>query len=204
MSNYKLTIALLKFLVVVWVVVFISILQILVGLFSDNLVLPFLTFIFSLILGTISGAYLYVILSIPYFIHKEFDLIKNKVALGKYHSVDTFQYDIAEFLIRFFTFPGMSVTGGRFAFKNCKTLDVSSKVDYSKISSGVDSIKVLKNSGSSIISVPVIMGDQPLGEFHLEVKTIFIKTFKNLIADFENYQLDDLLMIVILLNEKKE
>lgn len=203
MSNYKFTFALLKFLVVVWVIVFVTVLQLLVIHFSNNFALPFITFIFSLILGTVSGAYLYVILSIPYFMHKEFDIIKNKVALGKYNSVDHFQFEIAEFLIKFFKFPGMTVTGGRFAFKNCEILEISSKVDYSKISSGAETIQTFTDRGNSVVSVPVVMGNKYLGEFHLEVKTIFMGTFRNIIADFENYQLDDLLMIVILLNEKE-
>lgn len=203
MSNYKFTFALLKFLVIVWVIVFIGVIQILVLHFSDNFILPLITFIFSLIAGTISGAYLYVVLSIPYIIHKEFDIIKNKVALGKFTSVDHFQSEVAEFLINFFKFPGMTVTGGRFTFKNCEILEISSKVDYSKISSGADSIQTFTNKGNSVVSVPVVMGNNYLGEFHLEVKTLFLGTFKNIISDFENYQLDDLLMIVILLNEKK-
>jgi hypothetical protein len=203
MDYYKFSSSLLKSLIVIWLVVLALALQLVCEYYFTSGVYSLLAFILGLVIGTVSGAYFYVILSIPYLLMKEFDAIKNKVALDEYNSVDAFQIEVANFLLKFFRFPGMSITGGKFSFKGCQTIDITSKADYTNIDTELDSVKIIKDKKCSIIALPINVGEKHLGDIYLETNTIFLRLLKNILVDFENYLLDDLLMIVILLNKKK-
>ena len=58
--------------------------------------------ILGTLLAVISGVYFYTILSIPYKLSREFDVIKDKVALESYQSCEDFQKEVADFIIDFF------------------------------------------------------------------------------------------------------
>lgn len=204
MNYYKFSCTLLKSLIFIWVIVLALALQLVVEYYNPNSFLSLFAFIMGLLVGTISGAYFYVLLSVPYLILKEFDVIKNKVAMGEFSSVDDFQEDVAFFLMKFFRFPGMTLRGVRFCFKDCEPLNIYTKADYSKIGKDLSKAEIIKNNGITVLAVPVIVGEKHLGDFYLETNTIFIRLFKNIILDFENYLLDDLLMIVILLQDKSK
>lgn len=200
MNYYKLVNVLFSILMVILVVIISSLGMFVASSLFDNLSAPLFGLLIGMIVGSVFSVYLYVILTIPGLLTKEFDDIKNKLALGEFKSVSDFQYEVAHFLVKFFRFPGMTVKGGHFRFKECEPLTITTKADYSNIKES-SKIRVIKQKGITLVYVPVIMGDEFLGDFTLEVKTISSRVFKSFIADFENYMLDDLLKIVYLLNK---
>lgn len=201
MNYYKLVKALFSVIVAIWVILFALGFTILADYCLGSSAFTLVALLLGMIVGVLSGSYLYVVLTIPALLIKEFDVIKNKVAMNEFASVDDFQSDVANFLIGFFRFPGMTVSGGLFRFKGCKPLEISSKANYAELADMSMDIKIFKQKGSSIIYVPIIMGGEFLGDFYLEVNTLSTRIFKCIITDFENLLLDDLLKIVILLRK---
>lgn len=152
------------------------------------------------IIGTIiavtSGIYFYTILSIPYKLSRKFDTIKNKVALEAYTSCDDFQEEIANFIIDFFNYPGANVIGGNFHFKNCKNYIKNSGEDIQKFRSNTITKYKLK-SGKNAVYVPIKIANHNLGDMLLILEGQTLPLFKSIIADFENYFLDDQLYHVL-------
>lgn len=200
MNYYKLVNVLFSSLMVILLVLISTLSMFATGLLFSNPSAPLLGLLIGMIVGSVASVYLYVIITIPGLLTKEFDGIKNRLALGEFKSVEDFQNEVGHFLVKFFRFPGMTVTGGQFRFKGCELLNIDTKADYSEIEEGRE-IRAIKQKGVTIIYVPVIMGDEFLGDFCLEVNTLSKRLFKAFISDFENFLLDDLLKIVYLLNK---
>ncbi len=153
----------------------------------------------GLIIGVVSGAYFYVIFTIPFALSKKFDVIKNKVALYQYKSVDDFQKDVAGFLIEFFRFPGADIVGGVFLFKNSKQLTINCDEDLTDIdiNSYKDVTKIRLESGKRAFIVPVELAGEKIGSMLLKMEGFSLLAFPKIIEDFEDLYLDDQLMHVI-------
>ncbi|RZT96758.1 hypothetical protein EV201_1406 [Ancylomarina subtilis] len=148
------------------------------------------------LIAVISGIYFYTILSIPYKLSRKFDKIKDKVALEEYTSCDDFQKEVANFIIDFFNYPGANVIGGNFHFNNCKSYIRNSGEDIKKFRS--DTITKFKlKSGKSAVYVPIKIANHNLGDMLLIMEGQTLPLFKGMIADFENYFLDDQLYHVL-------
>ena len=152
--------------------------------------------IIGTLLAVVSGIYFYTILSIPYKLSRKFDIIKDKVALESYNNCEDFQKEVADFIIDFFNYPGANVIGGSFHFKNCKTYINNSGEDLNKFKA--DSITKYKlKSGKRAIYVPIKIADHDLGGMLLIMEGRTLPLFKSIMADFENYFLDDQLYHVL-------
>ncbi|MRT93392.1 hypothetical protein [Ancylomarina sp. 16SWW S1-10-2] len=154
----------------------------------------------STILGTllavITGVYFYSILSIPYKLSRKFDIIKDKVALESYQNCDDFQKEVADFIIDFFNYPGTNVIGGNFHFKGCKKYICNSGEQIDNFKS--DSITKYKlKSGKRAVYIPIKIAEHDLGDMLLIMEGWTLPLFKSIMADFENYFLDDQLFHVL-------
>jgi len=152
--------------------------------------------IIGTLLAVLSGVYFYTILSIPYKISRKFDIIKDKVALESYQNCEDFQKEVADFIIDFFSYPGANVIGGNFHFKNCQRYDYNSGEEITKFKS--DSITKHKlKSGKRAIYIPIMIAEHNLGDMLLIMEGKTLPLFKGIMADFENYFLDDQLYHVL-------
>ena len=152
--------------------------------------------ILGTVLAVITGVYFYSILSIPYKLSRKFDIIKDKVALESYENCDDFQKEVADFIIDFFNYPGTNVIGGNFHFKGCKKYICNSGEDIDKFKS--DSItKCRLKSGKRAVYIPIKIAEHDLGDMLLIMEGWTLPLFKSIMADFENYFLDDQLYHVL-------
>ncbi len=152
--------------------------------------------ILGTLLAVISGVYFYTILSIPYKLSRKFDIIKDKVALESYQNCEDFQKEIADFIIDFFNYPGANVIGGNFHFKGCEKYINNSGEEINKFKSGSITKFKLK-SGKRAIYIPIQIADHNLGDMLLIMEGNTLPLFKGIMADFENYFLDDQLYHVL-------
>jgi amino acid transporter len=152
--------------------------------------IPF--FIFALIVSTLVGSYLFVVLSIPFELPKKFDVIKNKVAMGGYVSLQEFQEEVADFMLSFFNFQGADIIGGKFHFTGCTATQKECGVDFSQLSAdSFSKIKKRIDARHKAFHIPIILGGENLGYMILITRGYTIPIFYSLIQDFENYYLDD-------------
>lgn len=156
----------------------------------------------GVMVGVISSSYIYVVFSIPYLLSKEFDVIKNRVALNEYATVDEFQREVADFIIQFFQFAGANIQGGVFEFKNCQPLMKNVSVDCNEVAkfqtlASDISVRKINLGKKSAYLVPVELKNVHLGYMVLISKGYSFPFFKNILIDFENYYLDDQLMHVV-------
>ncbi|MCG8699201.1 MAG: hypothetical protein MI922_14195 [Bacteroidales bacterium] len=161
----------------------------------------------GIIVGVLVSAHWYVVLQLPYTITRGFDLIQNKVALQRYSSVDEFQQEIADFIFRNMKFPGMTIDGGVFHFEDCKPLNMELPVDVvEKINKRIESfgnvVTEFKINSQRFIYTPVHLEDHSLGFMVLKYSGFKLPLFKEILVDFEDYYLDDQLMVVV--NQLKE
>jgi len=154
---------------------------------------------FGIIAGVISGTYFFVIFTIPFRLASRFDPIKNKVALKEFQSVDEFQEEIAQFIIKFFRFSGANVEGGIFQFKNCNELKLNFNEEFSiNDLSDLTNIKKIKSqSGKRLFYIPIRLANIDLGWMLLKMEGFTMSLFPELISDFENMYLDDQLLHVL-------
>jgi uncharacterized integral membrane protein len=148
------------------------------------------------LLAVISGVYFYTILSIPYKLSRKFDTIKDKVALESYKNCEDFQKEVADFIINFFNYPGANVIGGNFHFNGCEKYIYNSGEEIDKFKS--DTITKFKlKSGKQAVYIPIKIADHNLGDMLLIMEGKTLPLFKSIMADFENYFLDDQLYHVL-------
>lgn len=197
-SFNKIYALIIQVVVITFGVIFTSLCCLIVYFFFDNLVW-YIPFVFiGVIISIIVGAYLYVILTIPFKMPEKFDVIKNKVALGEYKSINDFQTDVANFLKDFFNFFGANVVGGKFCLKNCEQLILDCNVDFSALNqdSFTRNKKWLRNNKRAF-HLPVKLGDRKLGYIILITQGYTLPVFNSVLKDFENYYLDDQLIHLI-------
>ena len=161
-------------------------------LLFDNLLFYIIAFFLGVIISIVVGSYLFVILSIPLQLPQKFDIIKNRVALNKFSSIQEFQSEIGDFMVSFFNFMGVDIIGGKFHFINCDPTIIECGVDFSKLKTQ-DFIKNRKklDSGLQAFYLPIQIEDQDLGYMILITKGYTLPLFYSILEDFENYYLDD-------------
>ncbi len=164
-------------------------------------------FIFlGIICGVLVGAYSWLLLRIPFELSVRFDVLKNKVALRDYASVDEFQQDVASFLLDFFKFPGLRIQAGYFKFNGAEPLYVNVDFDASSlVDRPYDKIEVLPAADKrKAFVIPVIIGKHCLGEMILFTRGFTLYLMKDLLSDFENQYLDDQLLHVVYQTHEKQ
>lgn len=162
----------------------------------DSFALYFGIAAFGVLLGIIVGAYLYLVLSLPFQLSKKFDKIKDKVALKEYGSVAEFQNDIATFIIDVFAYPGITIDGGVFDFNKAERLTVNVDFDLELLSDLSEEKTIKKVNGFKAFYIPISLGNQNLGSMILFSKSFTLPILYAVLLDFENYMLDDQLLHV--------
>jgi len=191
--------SLLKLLLVIWGVLCLVIFATTSYFLTESYVIIIPASLLGGLLGVISACYLYVVFSLPFMLQKDFDLIKNKLALHRYSSVGAFQADIADFVLSFYRFPGLTVLGGDFHFKNANLLKKDTQsFDLVNIdlNSSKSSIHKLKN-GQKAIFIPVEIEGVYLGYMLLYTAKYSLPFFPDVLRNFENENLDDQLLHLI-------
>ena len=160
--------------------------------FFNNPLSYVLFFIIGVVISIITGAHIFVILSIPFQLPPKFDVIKNNVALNKYESIQDLQSDIAKFMVSFFSFAGLDIVGGKFHFLEAEPEIIQCDVDLSKLSEQdfINNKKKL-DSKHKAYYVPIILGEHHLGYMILVTKGYTLPIFYSILEDFENYYIDD-------------
>jgi len=188
----------IKSTVITFGIIFTIICCLLVYFFFDNLLwyIPFI--LIATIVSILVGAYLYVVLSIPFKLPGQFDVLKNKVALREYQHVQDFQTELAEFLIGFFNFFGANIVGGKFHLAKCEPKIIECDVDFSAFNkdSFKNNKKKLKNNKRAF-HLPVKLGSHQLGYIILITEGYTLPLFYSIMKDFENHYLDDQIIHLI-------
>lgn len=174
-------------------VLFTGLCMLVVYLFFDNILwyIPF--FIVSLVISIVAGSYLHVLLSIPFQLPQDFDRLKNKVALGEYNNLQEFQDDVANFVMKFFSFVGADVVGAKFHFINCVPTIKECDIDFTQLNkeSFNKRNKARLSEQHKAYHLPIQLGDEHLGYIILITKGYTLPLFYSILVDFENYYLDD-------------
>jgi len=179
-------------------VVFTAICLLLVYFLFDNAILWYIpTFIFGIVISIFIGSFVHVVLSIPFKLSQEYDAIKNKVALNEYQSLQEFQEEVACFMIRFFNFKGVDIIGGKFHFEGCNTTIKDCDVDFAHLTKAdFTKYKIRLKGNHKAFYLPIDLGNRHLGSMILITKGYTLPIFYSILQDFENYYLDDQLMIL--------
>lgn len=162
----------------------------------NSFIVYFLIIVFGCLLGIIAGAYLYVILTLPFQLSKKFDAIKNKVALQYYASVNDFQNEIATLIMEIFSYPGVRVDGGVFEFKGADKLTVNVDFDLDIFTDLSIKNMVKRSHGMKAFYIPIHLGNQNLGSMIVFSRGLTLPILRMVLLDFESYMLDDQLMHV--------
>jgi hypothetical protein len=189
----------LRVLFAIWILIFLVIgyfVSILIWNQSSNVILAVLLIGIAAIL---SGAYLFVMFSMSGMLRSGFDDIKNKVALKEYSDIQEFQNDVLSFLINFFRFPGASIVGGKFEISGKATVnkgkEVSSELELPDNQTKLTYLGVHEHL--AVFYVPISLNGQTLGVLTLFLAKPVFPFVKRVLSEFEEYYLDDQLMIVL-------
>jgi hypothetical protein len=189
---------LLKYFLVVNTIIAISAIIVLcnhIGL-TGKWILPVVLLL--IILFLIIDVYIYVVLTTSFNLPYEFDQLKNKIASGQYKDIDSFQKDIADFLINNFNHPGADIKGGVFSLKGAVALPLHCDLDElpNSLING-DEIHFLKVKEQRYLYIPVFFNHESMGYILLQFSGWILPYTKSQLSDFiENY-LDDQLAILL-------
>lgn len=188
----------IKLTVITFGIIFTALCCLLVYFFFDNSLwyIPFV--LVSIVVSVLVGAYLFVVLTIPFKLPGKFDVLKNKVALGEYNNIQEFQTEVAEFLIGFFNFFGANVIGGKFHFVKCDSIIIDCDVDFATIKKDTfKNNKIILKNGRKAFHLPIKLGTNQLGYIILITEGFTLPIFYSILKDFENYYLDDQIIHLI-------
>lgn len=188
--------SLLKLLLLIWGILCLVVFASTAYFFTSNfsIIIP-ITLLGGLV-GIFSSSYIYVVFSLPYMLLKDFDKIKNKLALHTYKTVSEFQEDISDFLLRFYRFPGLSLLGGEFHFKNANLIKKNTpslEIENLNRKSKKFTIHKLKH-GQQAIYIPIEIEGVYLGYMLLYTEKYSLPFFADILNNFENQNLDDQLL----------
>jgi hypothetical protein len=98
-----------------------------------------------------------------------FDDIKNKVALRKYYNANNYQYEVLDYLIKFFSYPGASVEGDVFEIYGCDPCKRGSTPNIEHISkSKIEKVKYIGTiNRKTVYVIPIVLDSQNLSKIFL-------------------------------------
>ncbi len=169
-----------------------------------------------LVLATLGWAFLYILFSIPQRLAESFDSIKNDISSGKINQLDDFAEEVCSFLVRFYNYSffdihysAMKIAGKDMHFSSeliTEALDWRKVEDEAGNSENIIYHKKIQVDDKKLHSytIPVYFGDRLLGFFSVFTPHSLGKLRLKLLSDLENFYIDDQLIHVINMEEKRE
>jgi len=173
------------------------------NLLTTNPLIILMSMVLLLVALAIAGSYVYVLFSVPSKLLERFDLIKNNVALQKYKSINEYEKAVGEFILDFFTLPGLHVNNISIKIESGEGYSTNKELDELNFSSK-NEISILKYNKKSYMFVPIVISNTKIGSLRMEISVLSIFLFKQIINDFENYYLDDMTQIQLFLLESRK
>lgn len=189
----------LRILLYVWIIFWTLLIWFGSSLVFEAIGLRWVLTLSGIICSILTGAYFYVVLSIPQRLVEQFDKFKNKIAHNQYKNIEEFQIELSKFLVNFFNYPGANISGVLFSIENFGNtkLNMEQQIVKEKIARSSAVISFRGDLNRNLIYVPIIIKDQKLGSLLLYTQGFVIPYFKKILSDFENNHLDDQLMHLI-------
>jgi len=205
MKKERFSIILLGYFLITNSILFILLLIALSDYWKINGPLILLSIIFFSIFLVVLNSYIYAILSTYINLPKKFDNIKNNIASEKYNDVDAFQKDVASLLIDNFNAPGSNIIGGVFHFINSNKLKINSEIDIPLNIKEKDVIQFYRlKSKKAFLFIPISFNNKKLGYMSVTFSNVCFPFVITMLIDFvENYLDDQLMILTLLLNNKK-
>lgn len=169
-----------------------------------------------LVLATLGWAFLYILFSIPQRLAESFDSVKNDISSGKINTLDDFAGEICSFLVRFYNYSffdiqysAMKIAGKDIQFSSGL---IAEALDWGKVENEAgDSENIIYHKKIRIdrkkqhsYTIPVYFGDRLLGFFSVFTPQKLGKLRLKLLSDLENFYIDDQLIHVINMEEKRQ
>jgi len=150
--------------------------------------------IISAALSIFTGAFSYVIFSIPFDLAVKFDPIKNDIASGKLSDINEAQKVIGEFIVGFFNYVGADIIDAKVHFKGSETpAIVKGSVDFNNID--ISDLKQKRkkriDANHKAFYLPVVFEKEELGYLLLIIKGSTFPFFYHILEYFEDFFLDD-------------
>ncbi|MBN2776776.1 MAG: hypothetical protein JXR36_03995 [Bacteroidales bacterium] len=161
----------------------------------------------------IIGSYFYLIVALPDRLSRNFDCIRNEIASGEIKSVELFANRVLEFIIKQFNFvfldieyAAMGISKNRELFFNddfpndmFEDKDFSEYFDKCSETENVTYLGVFKHEDKKVHKylIPIYFGENYLGFLLAITNKKLSPLFKGILADFENFYVDDQLLHVL-------
>ena len=171
---------------------------------STGLVVAFI----SIIIFIIIGAFLYVLFKIPFQLQYDFDDIKNRIANKELSTIDEFEKELSDFIIRFFNFAFFDIQECVIQIKNRKYFFSSELLkdllNYDNLSKkSAETPKTIKlgkirskNQKYHVLLLPIWFGKEWYGFILIFSRTRLLPIYRKMLEDFENNYIDDQLIHV--------
>ncbi|MDD2636013.1 MAG: hypothetical protein PHW82_10995 [Bacteroidales bacterium] len=157
------------------------------------------------------GSYFYLIVALPDRLSRNFDIIKNKIASGEINTEESFAHHVIEFIIKQFDFVFLDVEYAAIGIADSKNVffndDFPKEMfdDYAEIfqkcreTEDVISLGSEKHLDKKVYKyvVPIHFGNRYLGFIIFLTNQKLSRLFQGILADFENFYIDDQLLHVL-------
>lgn len=174
--------------------------------------------ILFLVVSVLLGAYSYLIVFLPERLNRNFDVIRNKIAVGEIDNVEKFSKEVISFLVKHFDYIFFDIEYAGVGVKEFNELYLSddlkedflpNKEKLFRIASDSEKPKFLGyikplEKKSYLYLIPVWFYEENLGFILVVTNRKLGSLFKGILKDFENYYLDDQLKLVIRLSKLKK
>ncbi len=177
-----------------------------------------LTFVI-IIIFVIFGAFFFLVVSLPEKLSRNFDKIRNGIAEGSINTPEKFATELNSFLIRHFNYLFLDIEYSALAVvsKNeifycddfpdsIKPRDLNNLLKESAETEELvyKGLNYLNNEKLHCFMLPVHFGERHLGYILIYTTNKITRLFKAVLADFENYYVDDQLLHVINFEESEK
>ncbi|HOM37401.1 MAG TPA: hypothetical protein P5312_05925 [Bacteroidales bacterium] len=174
--------------------------------------------ILFLVIFVLLGAYSYLIVFLPERLNRNFDIIRNKIALGEIDNVEKFSKEVISFLIKHFDYIFFDIEYAGIGVREFDALYLSddlnedflpNKEKLFRIAADSENPKFLGTikpleKKSYLYLVPVWFYEENIGFIIVVTNRKLGNLFKGILKDFENYYFDDQLKLVIRLSKLKK
>jgi len=157
------------------------------------------------------GSYFYLIVALPDRLSRNFDVIKNDIASGEINTAESFAHKVIDFIIKQFNFVFFDIEYAAIGIADSKNVffndDFPKEMfsDYAEIfqkcseTEDVISLGPQKYLNKKVHKylVPIYFGNRYLGFIIVLTNKKLSLLFRGILADFENFYVDDQLLHVL-------
>lgn len=159
----------------------------------------------------IIGSYFYLIVALPDRLSRNFDSIRNNIASGEIKSVDEFAKRVLDFVIKQFNFVFLDIEYAAMGITQTKEMFFNDDfpkdmfedyLEFFEKCSQTEEVIYLgyekyEDKRAYKYLIPIYFGDNYLGFMMVITNKKLSPLFKGILADFENFYVDDQLLHVI-------